>query len=82
MQEHLFAFYAIMVLVPSLLLALRMGRLHGGLTLNGKPINPAEHWVLNKGDRVVMETAGGGGCGAPAAPAPAATTTAIRELQP
>ncbi|MGQ0749110.1 MAG: hydantoinase B/oxoprolinase family protein [Betaproteobacteria bacterium] len=35
----------------------------GGLTLNGKPINPAEHWVLNKGDRVVMETAGGGGCG-------------------
>jgi N-methylhydantoinase B len=54
----------------------------GGLKLNGKPINPAEHWVLNKGDRVVMETAGGGGCGAPAAPAPAATTTAIRELQP
>lgn len=35
----------------------------GGLTLNGKPINPAEHWVLNKGDRVVMETAGGGGFG-------------------
>jgi len=35
----------------------------GGLLLNGKPINPAEHWVLNKGDRVVMETAGGGGCG-------------------
>ncbi len=35
----------------------------GGLTLNGKPINPADHWVLNKGDRVVMETAGGGGFG-------------------
>jgi N-methylhydantoinase B len=35
----------------------------GGLLLNGKPINPAEHWVLSKGDRVVMETAGGGGCG-------------------
>ncbi|RUL85286.1 hypothetical protein [Tautonia sociabilis] len=34
-QDHLFAFYAVMVLVPSLLLALRMGRLHGGLTLNG-----------------------------------------------
>ena len=35
----------------------------GGLLLNGKAINPAEHWVLKKGDRVVMETAGGGGCG-------------------
>jgi hypothetical protein len=34
-QEHLFAFYAVMVLVPSLILALRMGRLHSGLTLNG-----------------------------------------------
>ncbi|QDV38908.1 hypothetical protein [Tautonia plasticadhaerens] len=34
-QEHLFAFYAVMVLVPSLILALRMGRLHAGLTLNG-----------------------------------------------
>jgi N-methylhydantoinase B len=37
----------------------------GGLWLNGKPINPAEHWVLAKGDRVVMETAGGGGYGKP-----------------
>jgi len=35
----------------------------GRLELNGKPIDPAEHWVLNKGDRVVMETAGGGGYG-------------------
>jgi N-methylhydantoinase B len=35
----------------------------GGLFLNGKPIDPAEHWVLKKGDRVVMETAGGGGYG-------------------
>ena len=35
----------------------------GALLLNGKPINPADHWVLNKGDRVVMETAGGGGYG-------------------
>ena len=34
-RAHLFAFYAVMVMVPSLLLALRMGRLHGGLTLNG-----------------------------------------------
>ncbi|MEW4567015.1 hypothetical protein AB1L88_04025 [Tautonia sp. JC769] len=34
-QDHLFAFYAILVLVPSLVLSLRMGRLHGGLTLNG-----------------------------------------------
>ncbi|MGE0749726.1 MAG: hydantoinase B/oxoprolinase family protein [Variibacter sp.] len=31
--------------------------------LNGKPIDPAEHWVLNKGDHVVMRTAGGGGLG-------------------
>ena len=38
----------------------------GGLWLNGKPINPAEHWVLAKSGRVVMETAGGGGCGQPA----------------
>jgi len=35
----------------------------GGLLLNGKAIDPADHWVLNKGDRVVMATAGGGGYG-------------------
>ena len=35
----------------------------GALLLNGKPINPADHWVLKKGDRVVMETAGSGGYG-------------------
>lgn len=35
----------------------------GALLLNGKPINPADHWILNRGDRVVMETAGGGGYG-------------------
>lgn len=35
----------------------------GALRLNGKTIDPAEHWVLKKGDRVVMETAGGGGYG-------------------
>lgn len=37
----------------------------GALTLNGKPIDPADHWVLKKGDRVVMQTAGGGGYGCP-----------------
>lgn len=26
----------------------------GALLLNGKPINPADHWVLKQGDRVVM----------------------------
>lgn len=35
----------------------------GGLYLNGKPIDPAEHWILKKGDRVTMQTAGGGGFG-------------------
>jgi len=35
----------------------------GGLLLNGKPINPADHHVLKKGDRVLMQTAGGGGYG-------------------
>jgi len=38
----------------------------GTLLLNGEPVDPAAHWVLKKGDRVVMETAGGGGCGNPA----------------
>jgi N-methylhydantoinase B len=36
----------------------------GTLTLNGKAIDPAEHWALRRGDRVIMETAGGGGYGA------------------
>lgn len=36
----------------------------GGLYLNGQPIDPAEYWTLKKGDRVVMQTAGGGGFGA------------------
>jgi N-methylhydantoinase B len=35
----------------------------GTLTLNGRPIDPADHWVLKCGDRVVMQTAGGGGYG-------------------
>ncbi|MBI4182747.1 MAG: hydantoinase B/oxoprolinase family protein [Proteobacteria bacterium] len=44
---------------------------HGGaagapsrLLLNGRPIDPARHWVLSAGDRVLIETAGGGGYGA------------------
>nr|WP_255600004.1 hydantoinase B/oxoprolinase family protein [Afifella sp. IM 167] len=35
----------------------------GALTLNGEPIDPARHWQLKAGDKVVMETAGGGGFG-------------------
>jgi N-methylhydantoinase B len=35
----------------------------GALLLNGRAIDPAEQWLLKKGDRVVMETAGGGGYG-------------------
>jgi hypothetical protein len=35
LEEHLFAFYAVMLMAPSLILALRMARLHGGLVLNG-----------------------------------------------
>jgi N-methylhydantoinase B len=35
----------------------------GALMLNGKPIDPADHWILKKGDRVIMQTAGGGGYG-------------------
>jgi ABC-2 type transport system permease protein len=37
----------------------------GRLELNGRVIDPSDHWVLKKGDHVVMETAGGGGYGAP-----------------
>ncbi len=36
------------------------------LLLNGDPIDPARHWMLKDGDRVSIETAGGGGYGAPA----------------
>jgi hypothetical protein len=35
MQEYIFAFYALMLMVPTLILALRMARLHGGMVLNG-----------------------------------------------
>lgn len=34
-ERHLFAFYAIMILVPSFVTALRMARLHAGMVLNG-----------------------------------------------
>jgi hypothetical protein len=34
-RRHVFAFYAIMLMVPCVLLALRMARLHGGMVLNG-----------------------------------------------
>ncbi len=48
--------------VPQVIYSWEPGKV-GGLRLNGKNIDPAEHWVLKKGDRVVMETAGGGGYG-------------------
>ena len=35
MQEHLFAFYALVLLVLSLVISLRLARLHGGMILNG-----------------------------------------------
>jgi hypothetical protein len=35
LQEHVFAFYAFVLLVLSLILSLRMARLHGGMVLNG-----------------------------------------------
>ena len=35
MQQHTFAAYALLLLVPSLLLALRLARLNAGMTLNG-----------------------------------------------
>lgn len=35
----------------------------GKLELNGEAIDPAQHWVLNPGDHVAMQTAGGGGFG-------------------
>jgi N-methylhydantoinase B len=36
----------------------------GKLELNGNPVDPAQHWLLQPGDRVVMQSAGGGGFGA------------------
>lgn len=34
-ERHLFAFFALLLLVPSFVTALRMARLHGGMVLNG-----------------------------------------------
>src|SRR5213080_4914702 len=34
-RRHVFAFYAVMLMAPTLILALRMARIHGGLVLNG-----------------------------------------------
>lgn len=34
-RRHVFAFYAVLLMVPTVILALRMARLHGGLVLNG-----------------------------------------------
>ncbi len=34
-EDHLFAYFALMLMVPSLIIALRVIRLHGGMTLNG-----------------------------------------------
>jgi N-methylhydantoinase B len=35
----------------------------GRLELNGRPIDPSDHWVLKPGDHVLMQTASGGGYG-------------------
>jgi hypothetical protein len=34
-KEYIFSFYALMVMVPALVIALRIARLHSGMTLNG-----------------------------------------------
>jgi len=34
-ERHLFAFYAVLLMVPCLILSLRMARLHGGMVING-----------------------------------------------
>jgi hypothetical protein len=34
-RRHVFTYYAVLLMVPCLILALRMARLHGGLVLNG-----------------------------------------------
>jgi hypothetical protein len=39
MAEYIFAFYALVLMVPTLILALRMARLHGGMVLNGMLYN-------------------------------------------
>ncbi|MFQ5693675.1 MAG: hydantoinase B/oxoprolinase family protein, partial [Nitrospinota bacterium] len=42
----------------------RNGRV-GKVTLNGRPINPKRQWVMNPGDRLVLEVPSGGGYGDP-----------------
>jgi len=37
----------------------------GKVTLNGRPINPKRQWVMNPGDRLVLEVPSGGGYGDP-----------------
>ena len=40
----------------------RNGRV-GKVTLNGRPINPKRQWMMNAGDRLVLEVPSGGGYG-------------------
>jgi N-methylhydantoinase B len=40
--------------------------LRARLVINHREVDPTEHVLLNKGDQVLIETAGGGGFGAPA----------------
>ncbi|MDA1000419.1 MAG: hydantoinase B/oxoprolinase family protein [bacterium] len=42
----------------------RNGRV-GKVTLNGRPINPKRQWVMNPGDRLVLDVPSGGGYGDP-----------------
>lgn len=35
LEAHVFRFYAVLLMVPSLILAMRMARLHGGMVING-----------------------------------------------
>ena len=35
LEEHVFATYAFMLMVPSLIMALRLARMHGGMVING-----------------------------------------------
>src|SRR5437016_3803947 len=35
LKDYLFIFYAVLLMVPTLILALRMAKLHGGMVLNG-----------------------------------------------
>jgi N-methylhydantoinase B len=37
----------------------------GSILINGNPIDPTEHVLLQRGDVISMQTAGGGGFGEP-----------------